>query len=199
MEKEKIIEKLKDTSLYSEFQKITEIYQELSLKQQTFCDTFDIHCKKGCGTCCEHFIPDVSTAEARYLALGLILEGKEEEAREKIASWDRASGYCPLYDFHNEYHCTVYQYRPLICRLFGATASKNKEGRPCFRKCKYNEIGHDVEPTELEKNKSSVIHMSDYAMMMEEFSLDEKERLLLPDSLIREMNKIMYILELIDE
>ena len=196
---DKTIEKLKGTILYNEFKRMEEIYNTLEEKQEIFCDTFDVHCKKGCGTCCEHFIPDVSEVESKYLALGLITEGKSDEVRERIKKWNPESGYCPLYDFDNDYHCTVYKYRPLICRLFGATASKNKDGRPCFRRCKYNELGHDLTPDELEKKMDAVIHMSDYAMMMKEFSLDEKERLLLPESLIQEMDKILYIMSLLDE
>ena len=105
MNKEEILEKLKDTSVFNEYQKIEAIYRDLEEKQITFCDTFDIHCKKGCGTCCEHFIPDIYKIEARYLALGLVLEGKTEEAKERIAKWDKECGFCPLYDF--DWHMSV--------------------------------------------------------------------------------------------
>ena len=193
-----VLKKLEGTSLLEEFNKIDAIYQDLEVKQQIFCDTFNVHCKKGCGTCCEHFIPDVSGAEARFLALGLIINGIDDMARKRIEEWNSDSSYCPLYDFHNDYHCTVYKYRPLICRLFGATASKNKEGRPCFRHCKYNIGAFDLAPDDLEKQKNAVIHMSDYAMMMEELSQNEKERLLLPKKLIQEMDKILYILDILN-
>ena len=196
--KDKILDKLRNTSIYEEFIKLNDIYNDLEKKQEIFCNTFDVHCQKWCGTCCEHFIPDIYQVEARYLALGLILEGKAEEARERIEKWKKDSGYCPLYDFDSDYHCTVYKYRPLICRLFGATASKDKEGRPCFRKCKYNMIGKDLSYEELDRQKEAVIHMSDYAMMMEEYSLGEKEKLLLPEALLKEIDKILYILDLLD-
>ena len=198
MNKEELLEKLKGTSIYLEYQKLETIYSDLEKKQEVFCNTFDVHCKKGCGTCCEHFIPDVYKVEARYLALGLIMEGKLDEAKRRIEEWKPGRDNCPLYDFDSDYHCTVYKYRPLICRLFGATASKDKEGRPCFRHCKYNVGEKDLSYQELENKKEAVIHMSDYAMMMEEYALGEKEKLLLPDALEKEVEQILYIIDLID-
>lgn len=197
MNKEKLLEKLKDTSIYEEYQKIETIYQDLENKQDIFCNTFDVHCKKGCGTCCEHFIPDIYKMEARYLALGIIIEGRINEVKNRIEEWPKDSKYCPLYNFDSDYHCSVYKYRPLICRLFGATASKDKDGKPCFRHCKYNIGAKDLSSSELEKNKEAVIHMSDYAMMLEEYALGEKEKLLLPEALIKEIDQILYIIDLL--
>lgn len=194
-----LLEKLRQTSIYDEVNKIEEVYKDLEEKQKVFCDTFNVHCKKGCGTCCEHFIPDVYTIESKYLAYGLILNHKDEVVRKRIMEWDKNSEYCPLYDFDNDYHCSVYEYRPLICRLFGATASKNKEGRPCFRHCKYNEGGIDLSPSDLEKKKEAIIHMSDYAMMLKEYSQEENEKELLPDSLLKEMDKLLFLIDLLDK
>ena len=197
MKKEELELIIKDTSFYQEFQKLSLIYQDLELKQETFCDTFNVHCKKGCGTCCEHFIPDVYGVEARFLALGLMFDDKLDLALDRIKKWNPESPHCPLYDFDSDYHCTVYRYRPLICRLFGATASKDKEGKPCFRHCKYNEGGLDVSSEEMLQKIDAVIHMSDYAMMMEEYAIGEKEKLLLPEALEKESEKIKYIIDLL--
>ena len=196
---DELLNKFKDTSIYEELKKIEEIYLDLESKQDIFCNTFNVHCLKGCGTCCEHFIPDVYSVEARYLAYGIIKEGRTEEVKNKISNWDKNSEYCPLYDFNSNYHCTVYKYRPLICRLFGATASKNKDGLPCFRKCKYNYQGIDLSPDDLSKNKDAVICMSDYAMMMKEFSQDESTKDLLPDALIKEIDKLSFLLDLLNQ
>ena len=81
--------------------------------------------------------------------------------------------------------------------MFGATASKDKEGKPCFRHCKYNEGGHDVFSEEMLQKIDAVIHMSDYAMMMEEYAIGEKEKLLLPEALEKESEKIKYIIDLL--
>ena len=49
MKKEELLEKLKDTTIYNEYQKLEEVYSDLERKQTIFCDTFGVHCKKGCG------------------------------------------------------------------------------------------------------------------------------------------------------
>ncbi len=196
---EKLLNKFKDTSIYDDLKKIEEIYLDLEKKQEIFCNTFNVHCKNGCGTCCEHFIPDVYAVEARFLAYGIIKEGKIEEVRKRINEWDKNNEYCPLYNFDNIFHCSIYKYRPLVCRLFGATASKNKEGLPCFRKCKNKENGIDLTPTDLEKHKNAVICMSDYAMMLKEYSQEENNKDLLPVALIKELDKLSFLLELLDQ
>ena len=196
---DELLNKFKDTSIYEELKRVEEIYLDLEKKQDIFCNTFNVHCKKGCGTCCEHFIPDVYALEARYLAYGIIKEGKAEVVRKRINEWSEESAYCPLYDFDSNFHCTVYKYRPLVCRLFGATASKNKEGLPCFRKCKYNKEGIDLSPVDLNKNKEAVICMSDYAMMLKEFSQEENTKDLLPVALIKELDKLSFLLDLLSQ
>ena len=197
MNKEELLNKLKDTTIYQEYLKLESVYKDLDEKQEIFCNAFDVHCKKGCGTCCEHFIPDIYNVEARFLALGIIHDDRVEEVRKKIEAFSDNQEYCPLYDFDSDYHCTVYKYRPLICRLFGATASKDKDGRPCFRHCKYNIGAKNLTPEELDEKKDKVIHMSDYALMIEEYALGEKEKPLLPAALSRALDELLYIIELL--
>ncbi len=43
---------------------------------------------------------------------------------------------CPLYAADTPYHCTVYEARPLICRLFAFSAVKNKRGEPSYSLCR---------------------------------------------------------------
>lgn len=197
MNKEELLNKLKDTTIYQEYLKLESVYKDLDEKQEIFCEAFDVHCKKGCGTCCEHFIPDIYNVEARFLALGVILDNRVEEVKEKIEAFSPNQEHCPLYDFDSDYHCTVYQYRPLICRLFGATASSNKNGCACFRHCKYNVGAKDLNSDELALKKDKVIHMSDYGLKIEELALGEKEKMLLPYALSKAIDEILYILELL--
>jgi hypothetical protein len=69
------------------------------------------------------------------------------EADRRVASWASESGLacppgkpsdaspCPLYDPAEPHHCRVYPARPLICRLFGFSGVRGKDGRPLFRPC----------------------------------------------------------------
>ena len=44
---------------------------------------------------------------------------------------------CPFYLRHRSGHCAVYPARPLVCRLFGFSATRNKDGAPMFRPCRH--------------------------------------------------------------
>jgi uncharacterized protein len=93
-------------------------------------------CPPGCGSCCEPFVPDVLPVEAAYAA-SWILEHKPELARE-IALWKdrRESPPCPLLAKTDEgLRCSIYPARFLICRLFGASGVRDKEGKAAFRPC----------------------------------------------------------------
>ena len=148
---DEILKKLSDTSLYEKIKKIRNIYNRLEKKQISFCNEFNIHCKEGCGECCEHFTPDITEIEALFLAYGLIKENKDQDIINLLDSKEESDNYCPLYNKDSVYHCSVYKWRPLICRLFGASASKDKNGNPTFRKCKWNTEGHDITKEEFEE------------------------------------------------
>jgi uncharacterized protein len=95
-----------------------------------------LRCPPGCGSCCKPFVPDLLPVEAAYAA-AWILEHKPELAPE-IAAWkDRpAAPPCPLLTRTEEGdRCSNYAGRFLICRLFGASGTRDKDGRAAFRPC----------------------------------------------------------------
>lgn len=97
-----------------------------------------ISCPEGCGSCCEPFIPDILPVEARYLAAHLLRE--RPELAERVADWPSELGSvppCPFYDrARSGGHCSVYRARPLICRLFGFSSLRDREGLESFALCK---------------------------------------------------------------
>nr|WP_319472442.1 YkgJ family cysteine cluster protein [uncultured Sphaerochaeta sp.] len=118
---------------------LVELYSTIENQTSVFCTQYDIACGSGCGTCCEHFMPDITVSEARLVAAYLLFVKKDETLIETLdGARGNTSGPCPLYNPDSPYHCTVYQARPLICRLFGACANQGKDGRAVFRRCKYN-------------------------------------------------------------
>lgn len=44
---------------------------------------------------------------------------------------------CIFFNPENPYHCSIYGGRPFICRLFGASSTKNKNGNTVWRPCKF--------------------------------------------------------------
>ena len=43
---------------------------------------------------------------------------------------------CPLYNDNSPYHCTVYEARPLVCRMFAFSAVRDKLGYSAFSVCR---------------------------------------------------------------
>jgi hypothetical protein len=114
-------------------------------------------------------MPDITVSEARLVAAYLLLFKKDTTRIEAVNNAQgNTSGPCPLYDPDSPHHCTVYQARPLICRLFGACASQGKDGRAVFRRCKYN--GEQTMPLSLTFDEDVPV-MQDYSYALR--SLDD--------------------------
>lgn len=197
MDEEGLLKSLDKTEACQRIKKIRKVYDELEEKQKKFCDRFKIHCESGCGKCCENYNPDITEVEAEYLAFGLISEGMDEKIMELLETKDNNSVYCPLYNFNdNEHHCSVYKWRPLICRLFGATASMNKEGHPCFRQCKWNNDKTEITTSLMESFKDDLVFMSNYGMMIDDIDSGNRKTTLVKDALINAILKIKFMIEL---
>lgn len=76
-----------------------------------------IHCKIGCSSCCETGDYPLSQLELEYLMQGYInLENKVKIiVQENIKKMEKG-GRCP---FLVDKKCSVYLYRPIICRVHG--------------------------------------------------------------------------------
>jgi len=200
MDEEGILKSLNKTEVCTRIREIRKVYEVLEEKQKQFCSRFNIHCKGGCGKCCEHFNPDITEVEAEFLAYGLIVEGIDEQVLKLLENLKEDSEYCPLYNFEdNEHHCSIYKWRPLVCRLFGATASKGKEGEPEFRKCKYNEEGISIPSNTLEQFKEDLIFMGDFGMMIDEIQVSNRNTEMLKDAVIKAIYKVRFMIDLVSQ
>jgi uncharacterized protein len=131
----------KGSSLERVVASIGAVYAKIEAAQNSFLASAagsgaPLRCPPGCGTCCKPFIPDVLPVEAAYAA-AWILEHRPELASE-IAEWKNrpATPPCPfLSETAEGARCSVYPARFLICRLFGASGIRDKDGRAAFRPC----------------------------------------------------------------
>ncbi|MBP7095002.1 MAG: YkgJ family cysteine cluster protein [Spirochaetia bacterium] len=115
------------------------VYERAALEMGSFRDSSGVACPDGCGSCCETFVPDVLPLEAAYLAAYLARESPErarELALEGFSDAERSAPHCPFYRFDDAAHCSVYEGRPLICRLFGFSGVRSKDGSPSFALCR---------------------------------------------------------------
>ena len=73
------------------------VYKELEEKQGRFQKHFCVLCKKGCGQCCEHYVPYLTEAEALLASYVVLKENREFEILTLLNNGDRESTVCPLY------------------------------------------------------------------------------------------------------
>jgi Fe-S-cluster containining protein len=186
-------EYLKGTLEKDNLDQIENIYNELNTKQDKFCNTFNIHCKKNCGECCKHFYPDVTRLEALYVAYGLIKDNKVDWALSLFDEFEKEGKFdhCPFYN--DEVHCSIYTIRPLICRLFNAAASTDKLNKPVFRSCKYNDSKYCRNNDDFKVHQEDVITMEEFGEMVQ--SIDTSSNL--PEDFIPAVRKAIAKLQFI--
>ncbi|MBU1055079.1 MAG: YkgJ family cysteine cluster protein [Proteobacteria bacterium] len=101
-----------------------------------------LSCPKGCGLCCKTQKIEATILEMLPLAEA-IFENKEEETillrSENLIEENDFS--CALFSQDANIpvngHCTYYYFRPLLCRLFGFAARKNRYGDLEFCTCRH--------------------------------------------------------------
>lgn len=192
-------------------QALSVIYDEIGRKQREFSDAVRnkglvVGCPANCGTCCEHFVPDVVPVEADFLAYYLILRRPTLINRiGDCLATSRSVDSCPFWDEKgNGKNCLVYEARPLICRLFAYSAVHSKKGEPSYAFCKRFEMDTKLDSRTytgdaqiLETFGAIPPAMSDYASMVLGIDPDAAgERLPLDKALPSSLNRVALILQM---
>jgi len=102
---------------------------ENSVKNQTF------GCPPGCGICCKGFDPDITRPELDHVAKWL---AEHPEMDDRVfAPRDPDEKTCRFYREGSPFHCSIYPIRPLVCRTFAYTTTRDKQGERVFTYCKH--------------------------------------------------------------
>jgi len=136
-----IYDKLYGTHEFEILQGLEKIYETIESHQSKWKETSSITCPDGCGSCCVNFEPDLLESEALYLAAWM-LENQKERAYQIIAdsftpSRNNPETGCILFNEESPYHCSVYGGRCLICRLFGFSGDRAKDGTVRWKPCHF--------------------------------------------------------------
>ncbi len=89
-----------------------------------------------CGSCCEHFIPDITHSEVAYIAAYLLFELKDEEMIERVYRHSGADARCIG---RIRPSITGVSGTPLICRLHASTPTMTNTAKRSFDPAKYAE------------------------------------------------------------
>ena len=135
-ELDELIIRLSDTGIGEQLAAITEFYDSIEHSFERFTEEAHISCPSGCGECCRYFTPPVTSSEALAIAAWTYFV-QERDVRPLMRFTSSSEG-CPFADQQREGgKCTIYPVRPLLCRLFGAAATRTKRGLE-FRRCSRN-------------------------------------------------------------
>lgn len=167
MEKMSLDSVLSSSVTGERIEKLMSVYSLLEREEDRFCRDFSLHCTQSCGECCRHYVPVLTEAEAGLAAYFIIKEGREEEILSRLSSSDPSSGICPLYNPSSSRHCSFYEGRSMVCRLFGSSVSLDKNGEPSFRDCRWKKEKREIPPSELEKKRDEVPVMSIFGEALE--------------------------------
>jgi Fe-S-cluster containining protein len=115
---------------------LIELFSRLEAETAAFAGTSGLRCPDGCGACCESPNVYTSAVELEPLAEELVARGEAEAALDRAAA--AGPGQCVFYASHGPGlgRCTVYALRPMICRLFGFAAVRDKQGQPELAGCR---------------------------------------------------------------
>lgn len=127
-----------NTSIENRVALVESLFQKLDLEISAFQNETKLGCIAGCGKCCSTPEIDASPLEFLPWAFHVFLNGLAEETLLELEQNTTAT--CFLYRPKSLSditlgNCSTYQYRGLICRLFGFGASTDKYGKLRIATC----------------------------------------------------------------
>ena len=119
--------------------KVMDVYQILSKEFNTFQSKQGLTCIEKCGACCNNPDIEVSPLELLPYALHLLETGQALKIYDELNNSETAA-VCLQYRqtslSGDQGYCGMYEYRPGICRMFGAAGFKTKSGSATLSVCK---------------------------------------------------------------
>ena len=176
---------LEGTEIASELEAISCFFVSVQQDFDHFMQKFGISCPSGCGSCCEHFIPDLTRSEALIIASFIIKSERKDELMDMLQR--DSDGCCPMYNKNDEsHHCSIYAVRPLLCRMFLSACSSDKNGINRFSYCSNYGAALGIAQNELKPFHP----MAYYGERLRELPGNSSDTLLLPDAVRRSLGRI---------
>jgi Fe-S-cluster containining protein len=126
---------------HDENRSVAALHAAIDRTTSTFQERTALRCPDGCGWCC--LSPDVETSavDVGPLAAGIVRQGRATEFLDRIETHIQAGDRrCVLYEPDPadpaRGRCSMYTFRPSICRLFGFAGRRDADGRPQFVACR---------------------------------------------------------------
>jgi uncharacterized protein len=170
------------------------VFEKINKSSVKFLDNAGIKCPSGCGECCLGKNIAASPLEFLPYSYHLFQEGILED--KYWAMKNNLPQYCVLLNYDEETksgHCSEYQRRGAICRLFGNAAMVGKDEKKSFSGCKILKAQIDDEiKFNISVQKYAPVY-SNFYMQLESIDL-EYGSLLLPinEAIMKSMEIVFY-------
>ncbi|MBN1296418.1 YkgJ family cysteine cluster protein [bacterium] len=115
------------------------IYQEIERSNRRIRMKTGLHCITPCGQCCWSRTIEATVTEVIPLVAHLLREQCLEPVIDRLdrsEPGDLCVLFSPNLEPGRDGFCTQYRYRPLVCRTFGFSARRNKDGVPVPQVCR---------------------------------------------------------------
>jgi Fe-S-cluster containining protein len=111
-----------------------QLYAEADAATASLATATGLACPPGCGECCARHDPHVTIADVVPLARAAVAAGTAEALLDRALA--APAGPCVYFvPGRLPGGCTVYELRPVLCRLFGFAAVRDKHGRAALAAC----------------------------------------------------------------
>ncbi len=122
------------------FSEMTALYAHIDQVVAEFQLRSGLRCPPGCGKCCTTSDVQVTVLEMLPMAHEMFCDGTADQWLERL-SVPSVSGRCVLYKVHGTEnlagHCGYYKWRPVVCRLFGFAAVRDRTGSKTLAVCRH--------------------------------------------------------------
>jgi Fe-S-cluster containining protein len=135
---------------------VTDLYDRIDEQTAALQGATGLHCPPGCGKCCENPEVETTVLEMLPLALELWRRGEASAWLDRVAQvneCDPCVFYSPDPFIPGNGRCSVYPWRPSLCRLFAFATVNDKQGTPQLAAC----VRHKATiPEEVDRAKSAI-------------------------------------------
>jgi Fe-S-cluster containining protein len=135
--------------------KVEQLLVEISDTTEKFAANVPYKCRAGCGACCMKPHIEAQVSEMLPMARHIIEKGLTEDIFERLGSSEQSG--CLMFQAHaggeEKGRCSAYEFRPSVCRLFGFSAVKKKNGPPELANCNWQK---KLYPTELLESQAKI-------------------------------------------
>jgi len=146
------------------------VFEGLEGEMEAFKAGCSLGCPPGCGACCT--FPDIEATVLEFLPLAMALAdtGKAESILEELQH--RSDARCVFFqalEGDGQGFCGCYPHRGMICRLFGFSALRTKEGKLRLAACRVLKTGEPARIQEGQRRLESGVPipvMPDYAQRL---------------------------------